>query len=166
MLAENRQAPDGGSCGPIRVMGLPPARLTCRLSSEQQARFDDFLEIYNRERPHQALGMRHPAEICTPSARLYRGLQDLEHPFHDPTLIVTRCGRICLDRRKINLSTVFAGQKVGVKQVADQPDCKAYWTAPSRHVEPGPGSGSRKRPLPPQRIVIAGGRTAPDRLRS
>ncbi|MDQ1346168.1 MAG: hypothetical protein QG586_1700, partial [Pseudomonadota bacterium] len=29
-------------------------------------------------------------------------------------------GRICFENRKINLSTVFAGQTVGVKQVADQ----------------------------------------------
>lgn len=33
---------------------------------------------------------------------------------------MTRCGRICLGSRKINLSTVFAGQNVGIKQVADQ----------------------------------------------
>jgi putative transposase len=32
---------------------------------------------------------------------------------------VTRCGRICYQRRKINLSQVFAGQTVGVKQTAD-----------------------------------------------
>ena len=87
---------------------------------QQQARFDDFIEEYNQERPHQALGMRCPAELYTPSARTYRGLQDLDYPFHDHSHIVTHCGRICLDSRKIHLSTVFAGQKVGVKQVADQ----------------------------------------------
>jgi putative transposase len=32
-----------------------------------------------------------------------------------------RCrGRICIDRRKINLSTVFAGQNVGVREVSDR----------------------------------------------
>ncbi len=87
---------------------------------QQQARFDDFIDEYNRERPHQALGMCYPAELYVSSARPYRGLEDLNYPFHDHTHIVTRCGRICLDNRKINLSTVFAGQKVGVKQVADQ----------------------------------------------
>ena len=29
-------------------------------------------------------------------------------------------GRICLGRRKINLSVVFAGQNVGVKEVSDK----------------------------------------------
>ena len=32
---------------------------------------------------------------------------------------MTRCGRICYQRRKINLSLVFAGQTVGVKQTVD-----------------------------------------------
>ena len=32
---------------------------------------------------------------------------------------MTGCGRICYQRRKINLSPVFAGQKVGVKQTDD-----------------------------------------------
>jgi putative transposase len=87
---------------------------------QQQARFDDFIDGYNRERPHQALGMRYPAELYAPSARPYRGLEELQYPFHDHSHVVTRCGRICFDNRKINLSTVFAGQTVGVKQVADQ----------------------------------------------
>ncbi len=64
--------------------------------------------------------MRYPAELYAPSTRSYRGLEDLEYPFHDHSHVVTRCGRICFDNRKINLSTVFAGQTVGVKQVADQ----------------------------------------------
>jgi putative transposase len=28
--------------------------------------------------------------------------------------------RVCIDRRKINLSTVFAGQNIGVRQVGDK----------------------------------------------
>ena len=42
------------------------------------------------------------------------------YPFHDWTATVTHCGRICFKRRKINLSQVFAGQKVGVRQVSDR----------------------------------------------
>jgi len=36
------------------------------------------------------------------------------------TITVTQCGRICFARRKINLSTVFDGQNVGVKEVSDR----------------------------------------------
>jgi putative transposase len=87
---------------------------------QQQARFDDFIDYYNQERPHQAIDMKFPAELYTPSERPYRGLDELDYPFHDRTITVTQCGRICFGRQKINLSTVFAGQNVGVKEVADQ----------------------------------------------
>jgi len=33
---------------------------------------------------------------------------------------VTHCGRIRISRRKINLSKMFAGQSVGIREVADQ----------------------------------------------
>jgi transposase InsO family protein len=88
-------------------------------SLQQQTKFDDFLQEFNNERPHQALEMRCPAEIYQPSARPYRGLQELAYPFHDRTIHVTCCGRICLHRKKINLSTVFAGQAVGLKEVEE-----------------------------------------------
>ncbi len=32
---------------------------------------------------------------------------------------MTTCGRICFNRQKINLSVVFAGQSVGIKQVSE-----------------------------------------------
>jgi len=87
---------------------------------QQQAKFDRFIDCYNNERPHQALNMRYPAEIYRPSPRPYVGLQELEYPFHDRTLTVTSCGRLCLGVRKINLSIVFAGQNVGIKEVSEK----------------------------------------------
>ena len=33
---------------------------------------------------------------------------------------MTHCGRICVGRRKINLSRVFADQIVGIREVDDQ----------------------------------------------
>ena len=86
---------------------------------QQQARFDAFVARYNDERPHEALDMRVPADDYVRSPRPYRGLGELEYPFHDWTAIVTTCGRICYEKRKVNLSTVFAGQKVGVAQVSE-----------------------------------------------
>jgi putative transposase len=87
---------------------------------QQQAKFDTFLDEYNQERPHQALGMKFPAELYTPSRRPYRGLEELDYPFHDKTVTVTQCGRVCFRRKKIHLSTVLAGQNVGIKQVDDR----------------------------------------------
>jgi putative transposase len=87
---------------------------------QQQEKFDRFIDCYNQERPHQAIGMRYPGEIYQRSAREYHGLSELEYPFHDRTVAVTMCGRVCFGSRKINLSTVFAGQNVGVKEVAEK----------------------------------------------
>ena len=86
---------------------------------QQQMRFDTFVRRYNYDRPHQALDMATPASRYRASARPYVGLADLAYPFHDWTAVVTHCGRICYQRRKINLSQVFAGQTVGVKQTDD-----------------------------------------------
>jgi putative transposase len=87
---------------------------------QQQGKFDRFIEVFNQQRPHQAIGMQYPAELYVSSSRPYQGLSDLQYPFHDRTITVTCCGRICIGRRKINLSTVFAGQNVGIKQVSDK----------------------------------------------
>lgn len=87
---------------------------------QQQARFDTFLDAYNDERPHQALGMKVPGDLYTRSPRVYRGLDELTYPFHDTTITVTHCGRICFKGRKVNLSQAFAGQNVGVTQVGER----------------------------------------------
>jgi transposase InsO family protein len=86
-------------------------------SLQQQARFDAFVQEFNTERPHEALAMKTPAEVYTPSPRPYRGLPDLSYPLHDRDVVVTACGRICLHRKRVNLSRVFAGQRVGIKEV-------------------------------------------------
>src|ERR1700680_2331475 len=62
---------------------------------QQQARFDDFIEIFNQERPHEALDMKCPAEVYRPATRLYQGLPDIDYPFHDKVIVVIHCGRIC-----------------------------------------------------------------------
>lgn len=86
---------------------------------QQQEKFDNFIDEFNNERPHQALEMKCPAEIYVPSTRHYHGLPEVEYPFHDKTVMVTHCGRICLNRKKVNFSVVFGGQFVGIKEVQD-----------------------------------------------
>jgi transposase InsO family protein len=86
---------------------------------QQQAKFDAFVQEFNTERPHQALAMKCPAEVYTRSTRPYRGITELSYPFHDKTILVTACGRLCLHRKKINISTVLAGQTLGIKEVED-----------------------------------------------
>ena len=63
--------------------------------------------------------MKCPADLYHPSQRPYRGLPDIEYPFHERTVTVTQCGRICMGKKKVNLSQVFAGQNVGIREEAD-----------------------------------------------
>lgn len=86
---------------------------------QQQEKFDTFIEEFNTQRPHQAIEMKYPNELYKYSPRPYKGIQELNYPFHDRTVTVTNCGRICFKKRKINLSKVFAGQDVGIKEVND-----------------------------------------------
>ena len=86
---------------------------------QQQARFDDFVSEFNTERPHDALQMKTPQELYRPSTRQYQGLPEHDYPFHDREIMVTSCGRLCMHRKKINISTVLAGQKLGIKEVDD-----------------------------------------------
>jgi hypothetical protein len=68
---------------------------------------------------HEALDMKCPSEVYTASRRPYRGIGEPHYPFHDKTVVLTTCGRLCLYRKKINLSTCLAGQAVGIKQIDD-----------------------------------------------
>lgn len=86
---------------------------------QQQARFDAFVREFNVERPHEALAMKCPAELYLASPRPYRGLPELTYPLHDRDVLVTACGRICMHRKRVNISTVLAGQRVGIKEVDD-----------------------------------------------
>jgi hypothetical protein len=88
-------------------------------SLQQQARFDDFVQEFNYDRPHQALAMKPPADMYRPATRTYRGLPEIDYPLHDRDALVTACGRICMHKKKINISTVMAGQRLGLREVDD-----------------------------------------------
>ena len=76
--------------------------------------------------------MRCPAEVYTPSPNPYTGLPELVHPFRDRDVLVTACGRICMHRKKVNIFTVMAGQRLGIKE-ADQAD----WLVSFMHFDLG-----------------------------
>jgi hypothetical protein len=86
-------------------------------SLQQQGRFDAFVQEFNTERPHEALDMKTPAQAYSASPRPYNGLPELSYPLHDREVLVTSCGRICMHRKRVNVSTVMAGQKLGIKEV-------------------------------------------------
>jgi len=68
----------------------------------------------------RALRRNYRPDLYRRSPRVYRGLEELTYPYHDATVPVTRCGRICFAGREVSLSQVFAGQNVGVTEVGDR----------------------------------------------
>ena len=63
--------------------------------------------------------MKCPVEVYQASTRQYQGTGELCYPFHDRTALVTYCGRTCIFKKKISLSTSLAGQAVGIREVDD-----------------------------------------------
>ena len=83
----------------------------------QQEKFDALIEEFNTERLYEALNMATPDHVYRRAQRSYTGVPELDYPFHDRDVLVTACGRICMHRKKINVSTVLAGQRLGIKEV-------------------------------------------------
>lgn len=87
---------------------------------QQQERFDNFISEYNKERPHEALQMKTPAQVYKPSDRTYKGLPDLHYPFHDDERVVNKRGYLFLSgKQRVFVSAVLAGQPVGLTEVDD-----------------------------------------------
>jgi hypothetical protein len=76
--------------------------------------------------------MKCPAELYLASPRPYDGLPELFNPFHDREVLVTACGRLCLHRKRVNISTVLAGQKLGIEEVDD-----SIWLVSFMHYDLG-----------------------------
>lgn len=69
--------------------------------------------------PYEALAVKCPEEVYSASPRPYDGLPAIHYPLHEREVLVTACGRICMHRKKITVSTVLAGQRLGIKEVDD-----------------------------------------------
>jgi putative transposase len=73
-------------------------------------------ENFNRVRPHEALGMRVPAEVYVKSSRRYEeGVFELEYPPEYLRRRVSRTGAIGIDSIQINISLAVAGWEIGLK---------------------------------------------------
>jgi transposase InsO family protein len=92
---------------------------------QQQERFDTFLDHFNRERPHEALDMRRPADVFVRSPRSYASdLPPLDYPVHDLVATVAPAGHVRIPgigRSSPNyfLAGALAGQRVGLRELDD-----------------------------------------------
>jgi transposase InsO family protein len=88
---------------------------------QQQERFDAFVEEYNEERPHEALGQQPPRKYYKPSDRpMPTG--ELTYPMHDDVRCVDRGGHLRVMRgrsKSIFLSSALAGERIGIRERED-----------------------------------------------
>lgn len=87
----------------------------------QQEKFDAFRETYNKERPHQALNMKSPADLYEASRKKFNPFLDpLEYPDHENTHQVSLCGSVHLkNKKRLYIGEPFGGQNVGIKRVEE-----------------------------------------------
>jgi len=92
----------------------PPAR-TLR---KQQEVFDRFVEEYNWERPHEALGQVPPGEVYEASGRAYPGkILDMEYAEVMQVRRVKASGEISWRNRHWYLSEALGGERVGLEEI-------------------------------------------------
>jgi len=86
----------------------------------QQAASERFLDEYNHVRPHEALGMKTPAELYEASPRPYpRQLPEFEYPRHFEVRNAKADGYIMWKGRLYFVSESLAREAVGLEPVAD-----------------------------------------------
>lgn len=86
----------------------------------EQAAFDLWREEYNTERPHEALGMRVPAEVYERSARNYEGTPtELDYGGMETRRVMRRSGVIGYRREKIMITSAIGGWSVGLSPQAN-----------------------------------------------
>ena len=88
---------------------------------EAHARLQQWRQVYNFERPHEALQMHTPASRYQPSARaMPRELPPVEYPSGDLVRKVQKNGWIDLLGQQFRLSKALVGQPVACRPLADR----------------------------------------------
>ena len=88
--------------------------------SGQQESLSEWRFTYNQERPHEALGMRTPAELYRPSPRKYRGERPvLAYPTHFEVRRVTQNGSVKYHQRHRFVSEALKSWDIGLERTQD-----------------------------------------------
>jgi transposase InsO family protein len=86
----------------------------------QQTVFDEFQREFNEERPHEALGMKRPAEVYVPSRRPYpERIAAVEYPGHFEVRRVSRNGGVRWNGKWLNVGHALIEENVGFEEVND-----------------------------------------------
>ena len=101
----------------------PPA---ATLAAQQQ-KFDQFVERYNLERPHEGIDMQRPANLFKSSPRPFpRRRPKPEYPLHFQTRKVSGSGSIRWQNQAIFIAHPFEGQTVGIEPT-DEGICTVHF---------------------------------------
>lgn len=103
-----------------RVLKAETARPPAPNCAAQQQRFRRFVQEYNEERPHEALGDRPPAMFYTSSRRaLPTRVPPADYPGHMEVRLVSSNGCISWKNRPLFLAMPLAGEHVAFEEVDD-----------------------------------------------
>jgi hypothetical protein len=103
-----------------RTLKAETARPPDQTMDRQQKRFDEFRNVYNNERPHEALGQKRPATIYRPSSRPYpESLPPIEYAGHLETRKVGQNGMMRWKNSVIFTSKTLRGEWVGLEEIDD-----------------------------------------------
>ena len=92
------------------------AELECMGQGASAEALELWREQFNRERPHEALGMRCPAELYRDSARRYNGAEvQLSYPGMAKRL-VDKNGMLSWNQQKVFLTRSLAGWELGLQR--------------------------------------------------
>lgn len=81
---------------------------------DNQAALDAWLEEYNKERPHETLGMLTPEDVYRPSERKYDGdFETIEYPIGYLPRKVSKVGSIRINSVQVIIGYALRGLTVG-----------------------------------------------------
>ena len=84
----------------------------------QQVLFDGFRQMFNHERPHEALGQDRPASRHRPSPRPFpRRVPEIEYEPHFQTQAVDSRGRISWQGQRVYFSDAFANERIAFERI-------------------------------------------------
>jgi transposase InsO family protein len=108
----------------LKAEGTFPRQLTI---DEQQMKFRDFINYYNYERPHEALGQRPPGSVYVASDRHWDG--KLHSPEYDEGCLIKRVserGQIFWKGRDLFIGKTLRGEYIAIKE-NDQGEWNVYF---------------------------------------
>ena len=86
----------------------------------QQKRFDEFVRVYNHERPHEALRNETPGSVYVPSTRvLPRYTKAHRYPDSFQTRRVNDAGDISWHKNRVFISQVFRGEDIALEKIEE-----------------------------------------------